>query len=42
MAVADLDARASFGFAMNRMLGGTTGDARTHALMDAVWAALKR
>jgi CubicO group peptidase (beta-lactamase class C family) len=40
LAIIDMDARTSFGYAMNRMLGTTTGDTRAFGLAMAMWAAL--
>ena len=40
LAVADLDARASWGYVMNKMDGGTTGDIRARSIADAFYAAL--
>jgi CubicO group peptidase (beta-lactamase class C family) len=40
LAIIDMDARASFGYAMNRMMGTTTGDTRAFGLAMAMWAAL--
>jgi CubicO group peptidase (beta-lactamase class C family) len=40
LAVADLDARVSWAYAMNRMSPGTTGDARAAALVAALYASL--
>ena len=39
LAVIDMDARTSFGYAMNKMAGTTTGDTRAFGLMMGVWAA---
>jgi CubicO group peptidase (beta-lactamase class C family) len=38
--VIDMDARTTFGYAMNRMLGTTTGDTRALGLCMAMWTAL--
>ena len=40
LAIIDMDARASFGYAMNRMAGTTTGDMRAFGLSMAMWGAL--
>jgi CubicO group peptidase (beta-lactamase class C family) len=40
LAIIDFDARTSFGYAMNRMMGTTTGDTRAFGLAMAMWAAL--
>ena len=40
LAIIDMDARTSFGYAMNRMLGTTTGDTRAFGLALAMWDAL--
>src|SRR5262249_47377721 len=40
IAIIDMDARASFGFAMNKMKGTTTGDMRAFGLCMAMWQAL--
>jgi len=40
LAVADLDARVSWAYAMNKMSPGTTGDSRAAALVMALYAAL--
>jgi CubicO group peptidase (beta-lactamase class C family) len=40
LAIIDMDARTSFGYAMNRMLGTTTGDTRAFSLAMAMWQAL--
>ena len=39
LAVIDMDARTSFGYAMNKMAGTTTGDMRAMGLLMGVWAA---
>ena len=39
LAVIDMDARTSFGYAMNKMAGGTTGDMRAFGLLMGVWGA---
>ncbi len=36
----DLDKKTSFGYAMNKMGGGTTGDTRAFSLAMAMWAGL--
>jgi CubicO group peptidase (beta-lactamase class C family) len=38
LAVIDMDARASFGYAMNKMAGTTTGDMRAFSLLMGMWA----
>jgi CubicO group peptidase (beta-lactamase class C family) len=38
--VADFDRRMSFGYAMNKMGPSTVGDARSYAIIRAVWEAL--
>jgi CubicO group peptidase (beta-lactamase class C family) len=40
LAVIDMDARTTFGYAMNRMVGTTTGDARALGLAMAMWTSL--
>ncbi len=40
LAIIDMDARASFGYAMNRMAPTTTGDARGLGLAMGMWTAL--
>ena len=40
LAVIDMDARTSFGYAMNKMAGTTTGDMRALSLAMAMWSAL--
>jgi CubicO group peptidase (beta-lactamase class C family) len=40
LAIIDMDARTSFGYAMNRMAPTTTGDMRALGLAMAVWEAL--
>jgi CubicO group peptidase (beta-lactamase class C family) len=37
LAIIDMDARATYAFAMNRMLGTTTGDPRAFGLVMAMW-----
>ena len=39
LAIIDMDAKTSFGYAMNRMVGTTTGDMRAFALAMAMWDA---
>jgi len=39
LAVIDMDARTSFGYAMNKMAGTTTGDMRAMGLLMGVWTA---
>jgi CubicO group peptidase (beta-lactamase class C family) len=40
LAIIDMDARTSFGYAMNKMAGTTTGDMRAMGLVMGVWAGL--
>ena len=40
LAIIDMDARTSFGYAMNRMAPTTTGDLRALGLVMAMWEAL--
>ncbi len=40
LAVIDMDARTTFGYAMNKMAGTTTGDMRGFSLLMAAWDAL--
>jgi CubicO group peptidase (beta-lactamase class C family) len=40
LVIIDMDARTTFGYAMNRMLGTTTGDTRAFGLAMAMWQAL--
>jgi CubicO group peptidase (beta-lactamase class C family) len=40
LAVIDMDARTTYGYAMNRMVGTTTGDTRAFGLLMAMWGAL--
>ncbi len=40
LAIIDMDARTTFGYAMNRMVGTTTGDVRGFSLAMAMWEAL--
>jgi CubicO group peptidase (beta-lactamase class C family) len=42
LAIIDMDARTSFGYAMNRMVGTTTGDVRAVGLAMAMWEALSK
>ncbi len=42
LAVIDMDARTTFGFAMNKMVGTTTGDMRGFGLLMAMWEALAK
>jgi CubicO group peptidase (beta-lactamase class C family) len=37
LAVIDMDARATYAYAMNRMVGTTTGDTRAFGLLMAMW-----
>ena len=38
--IIDMDARTTFGYAMNKMAGATTGDMRAFGLAMAMWTAL--
>jgi len=40
LVIIDMDARTTFGFAMNKMAGTTTGDMRALGLAGAMWGAL--
>jgi CubicO group peptidase (beta-lactamase class C family) len=40
LAVIDMDSRTTFGYAMNRMVGTTTGDTRAFGLLMTMWQAL--
>ena len=40
LVIIDMDARTTFGYAMNKMAGTTTGDTRAYGLAMAMWAAL--
>ncbi|HWA92262.1 MAG TPA: serine hydrolase domain-containing protein [Rhizomicrobium sp.] len=40
LVIVDMDARTTFAYAMNKMVGTTTGDMRAYALAMAMWAAL--
>ena len=40
LAIIDMEARAAFGYAMNRMIGTTTGDPRGIGLANAMWDAI--
>ena len=40
LAIIDMDARTTFGYAMNKMAGTTTGDTRAFGLAMAMWDAL--
>ena len=40
LVIIDMDARTTFGFAMNKMAGTTTGDMRAIGLAGAMWGAL--
>jgi CubicO group peptidase (beta-lactamase class C family) len=42
LAIVDMDARTTFGYAMNKMAGTTTGDMRALGLAGAMWQALAR
>lgn len=42
LAIIDMDARATYAYAMNKMGGGRTGDMRAFAPISAAWAALAR
>jgi CubicO group peptidase (beta-lactamase class C family) len=41
LVIIDMDARTTFGYAMNRMASTTTGDMRAFGLAVAMWEALK-
>ena len=41
LAIIDFDARTTFAYVMNRMLGTTTGDTRAFGLAMAMWQALE-
>ncbi len=38
--IIDMEARATFAYAMNKMGGGTVGDQRAYAMIRAMWQAL--
>ena len=40
LVIIDMDARTTFAYAMNRMIGTTTGDMRAFALATAMWQAM--
>jgi CubicO group peptidase (beta-lactamase class C family) len=40
LAIIDMDAKTTFGYAMNRMVGTTTGDVRAFGLAMAMWESL--
>ena len=40
LVIIDMDARTTFGYAMNKMAGTTTGDTRALGLAGAMWGAL--
>jgi len=42
LAIIDMDAKTSFGYAMNRMVGTTTGDLRAFSLAMAMWDTLSK
>jgi len=42
LAIIDMDAKTSFCYAMNRMVGTTTGDLRAFSLAMAMWDALSK
>ena len=42
LAIIDMDARTTFGYAMNKMAGTTTGDMRALGLAGAMWGALAK
>jgi CubicO group peptidase (beta-lactamase class C family) len=42
LVIIDMDARTTFGYAMNRMASTTTGDMRAFGLAMAMWEALKQ
>jgi CubicO group peptidase (beta-lactamase class C family) len=37
--IIDMDARTTFGYAMNKMGAGTVGDARSLDIINAIWVA---
>ena len=41
LVIIDMDARTTFGYAMNKMAGTTTGDTRAFGLASAMWGALE-
>jgi CubicO group peptidase (beta-lactamase class C family) len=42
LVIIDMDARTTFAYVMNRMLGTTTGDTRAFGLAMAMWEALRK
>jgi CubicO group peptidase (beta-lactamase class C family) len=40
LVIIDMDARTTFAYAMNRMVGATTGDMRAFVMIGAMWQAL--
>jgi CubicO group peptidase (beta-lactamase class C family) len=42
LVIIDMDARTTFGYAMNKMIGTTTGDMRAFSLAMAMWDALSK
>jgi CubicO group peptidase (beta-lactamase class C family) len=40
LVIIDMDARTTFAYAMNRMVGTTTGDMRAFTLATAMWRAM--
>ena len=40
LVIIDMDARTTFAYAMNRMVGTTTGDVRAFTLAMAMWQAM--
>jgi len=42
LAIIDMDAKTSFGYAINRMVGTTTGDLRAFSLAMAMWDVLSK
>jgi hypothetical protein len=40
LVIIDMDARTTFGYAMTKMAGTTTGDMRALGLAMAMWTAL--
>ena len=40
LVIIDMDARTTFGYAMNKMAGTTTGDTRAYGLAMAMWSVL--
>ena len=40
--IIDMDAQATYAYAMNKMGGGTVGDTRSFGMISAMWQALAR